>query len=374
MEIYIDKYILLEALQLTVNISPRTTTEPIINNIFIETVGEDAITIKATNHEISFSGEFEADIISPGKVCVSTIKLFNLVKELNGEKIQMTSTPQNWVFLSCKNSKIKLPGVDPGLFPAIEFKELDREFTISSEILKTAIDRTLFAIGENESRKNLTGLNLQTVSSDQIYWTGADSFRICQFITKLDQPINAEGNVIIPKKSLPEIKRIMELSEGDVSISFNDNIFQIIIEKVKFKTRLIESEYPNLDRLVNAPCTNSVNISKHELTKAVRILATITEGDHKSVMKISFLEGKIQLESQKLEFGEGNDEIFCDYDGKEMSIGLNIRYFLDALNAFENSDDTEISLNITNPEAPFIIQCEEWDNYKSVLMPVRIRW
>ncbi len=370
----IDRNILLEALQLAVNISPKTTSDPIINNILIETIGETGISIKATNHDNSVFGDFDAKVKEPGSICVGTSKLFNLVRELKGNQIQIESTPQNWVYLTCGNSNIKLPGVEPDKFPNVEFKKLERAFQIPPDILKIAIDRTYFAIGENESRKNLMGLNLRVVSTNQISWKGADSYRICQYNSSLDSSLPQEGNIIIPKKSLLEIKRVLEFGDESVDISFDDNIFQIFTPTVKYKTRLIEAEFPNLDRLVNNPALHIVSLSKMELLNAVRILSTLTEGDQKSVMKLIFEENRITLESQKLDFGEGNDVITCDYVGDKMSIGLNIRFFLDAIQSFESSSDDIIQLCITKPEAPFIMQCEEWENYKTVLMPVRIQW
>jgi DNA polymerase-3 subunit beta len=374
MKLTIDRNILLEALQLAVNISPKTTSDPIINNILIETIGENSISIKATNHDNTVFGEFDAKVSEAGSICVGTSKLFNLVRELRENQIQIKSTPQNWVYLSCGNSNIKLPGVEPDKFPNVEFRNLEKRFSTPPEILKNAIDRTFFAIGDNESRKNLLGLNLRIISSNQISWKGADSFRICQYNSEFDSSLPQEGNIIIPKKSLLEIKRVLEFGENSVEVSFDDNIFQVFTSLVKYKTRLIEAEFPNLDRLVNNPSLHIVALPKIELLNAVKILSTLTEGDQKSVMKLTFEEGQITLESQKLDFGEGNDVIYCDYTGEKMSIGLNIRFFLDAIQAFDSSSDENIQLCITKPEAPFILQCEEWENYKTVLMPVRIQW
>ncbi len=374
MKLNINRITLLEALQLAVNISPRTTSDPIINNILIETLSNNGISIKATNHENSVYGEFDAEISETGSICVGTAKFFNLVRELREDNVQISSTPQNWVYISCGNSKIKLPGVEPDKFPAVEFKQQEREFSLPQIILKNAIDRTFFSIGENESRKNLMGLNLQIISQNSIRWTGADSFRICQFNTELGESLSPDGNIIIPKKSLPEIKKVLEYGEEEVKVSFDDNIFQIFSNQIKYKTRLIEAEFPNLDRLVNTPSKHEILVPKRELHNSVKILNTISEGDQKSVVKLMFQEGRVSLESQKLEFGEGNDVIFCDYSGEEMSIGLNIRFLLEAIQAFESAENENIMLCITKPEAPFIIQSDEWDNYKTVLMPVRIQW
>ena len=374
MSISINRNTLLDSLQLAVNISPKTTSDPIIHNLLIETISDNRISIKATNHENSVYGEFDANVQFPGSICVSTSKLFNLVREFRADLVQINATPQNWVYIICGNSKVKLPGVEPSQFPTVEFKNLEKEIILPPKILRNAIDRNIYAIGENESRKNLMGLNLQIVSGNEISWTGADSFRICQLNTVLEKEGLTEGNIIIPKKNLQEIKRVLEFSQDDVLLSFDDNIFQVFSGAIKYKTRLIEAEFPNLNRLVNRTSLYDVNISKQELLNAIKILSTITEGDQKSVVKVTFGTGQMTLESQKLEFGEGNDNIVCDYDGEPMSIGLNIKYFLDAVQAFDAAADENIILSIYNPETPFIIHCEEWDNYKSVLMPVRIKW
>lgn len=377
MEIYIEKNILLEALQLIINISPKKTSEPIINNVLLETDdsgGNQMLQVKATNYESSFQGRFPCEITKPGRICVSTNKLFNLVKEFWDNRIFINATPQNWVFLTSGNSKVKLPGVSPDHFPVIEFKELHKSVEIPGAFLKSAIDLTYVAIGENESRKSLMGLNLEIVNQDMIHWTGADAYRICQFQSSLTVPVEESGNIIIPKKSLVEIKRIIDFSDDTLSVSFDDNTFQIITDSVKFKTSLIEAEYPNLNSLINTPILNPLQVSKLEIINAVRILNTVTDSDSNSIMKISIQTGKMILESQKMEFGEGNDEISCDYTGEDMSIGLNIRFFLDALQIFEASGDETIQMGISGPEAPITLYCDEWTNFKTILMPVRIQW
>lgn len=374
MEIYIEKNILLDALQLIINISPKKTSEPIINNVLLETDENQMLQVKATNFESTFQGRFQCEVIKPGQICVSTNKLFNLVKEFWDNRVFINATPQNWVFLSSGNSKVKLPGVSPDYFPVIEFKELQKSIEIPGIFLKSAIDLTYIAIGENESRKSLMGLNLEIVDREMIHWTGADAYRICQFQSRLSTPIEESGNIIIPKKSLVEIKRIIDFSDDTLAVSFDDNTFQIVTDQIKFKTSLIEAEYPNLNSLINTPVLNPLQVSKTEIINAVRLLNTVTDSDSNSIMKAIIQSGKMILESQKMEFGEGNDEISCDYSGEEMSIGLNIRFFLDALQIFDASDDETIHLGISGPEAPITLYCDEWKNFKTILMPVRIQW
>lgn len=376
MKIKVNKSILLEALQLVVSISPKTTSEPVISNVLISAASdqvEDAFTIKATNYDKSFSGIFSCEVLEQGEICINTAKLFSLVREFRGESIIIETTPQNWVYLVCEKSKVKLPGVETDLFPVIEFSELRNKITVKSKEFKRAIDLTYYSIGENDSRKNLMGLNLKTTPEGDIRWIGADGFRICQVINKADGD-SPEGNIIIPKSSLPDIKKLLDYKDEEILINFDDNNFQIISEQIKFKTRLIEADYPDLGVLINTKGNINLKLPKKELINAVRILNTVTDSELNAIMKLTAIEGKVTLQSQQREFGEGNDEIDCNYLGEEVQIGLNIKFFLESLSIFDSAPDEFINLSFSGPISPFVITCDEWVDYKTILMPVKIKW
>jgi len=373
MKIRVEKQVLQEALQLVQAITSKATSEQYVSSVFIQTI-QGGISLKATNYEITFEGSFPAEVLEEGQICLNSSKLFNLVRSFQGLEIEFGSTPQNWVFLSCGQSKVRLPGLDTHSYPPIDFKELENKFLVSGAQFKTAIDRTLFAIGENESRKNLMGLNLEIKSENQIQCLGADAFRISQLLINFDQPITAQGNIIVPKKALPEIKRIIDFSSGDLSFSFNENSFQLFTDQVKFSTRLIEADYPNLESLLSQVAPIQLAVSKYKLVNAVKLLKTLTDDDHNAVMKLTLSPNEVLVESQKLEYGEANDRIDCEYQGEEMSIGLNIQFFLESLNAFEAADDEQIMLHISGPVAPLMITAQSWSDLKTVLMPVKIKW
>ena len=373
MKIRVEKRTLLDALGLVQAICSKATSEHIINNLLIKT-SSGGVTLRATNYELTFEGSFPAEILQEGEICLNSTKLFNLVRNFQGLEIEFNSTPQNWVFLTSGSSQVKLPGIDPEMYPPIEFKELECHFKFDSNLLKTAIERTYFAIGENESRKNLMGLNLEIIGSDQLRWMGADAFRISQIITNTPSTLDLKGNIIIPKKSLPEIKKIIDFSAGEVDISFDESVFQVFTSQVKFKTRLIEAEFPNLESLLSQVAPIQINLPKQDLINAVNILNTLTDTDHNAVMKLSLGSGEVVVESQKLEYGEANDRIACDYRGEEMAIGLNIQFLLEALRAFDQAPGEMVTFHVIGPVAPLMITSAGWEQYKSILMPVKIKW
>lgn len=373
MKLRVEKQVLQEALQLIQAITLKATTEQHLSSVLIESA-QGGFRLKATNHEISFAGQFPAEVLEPGNICLNSSKLFNLVRNFQGLDVHFESNPQNWVYLTCGNSKVRLPGLDPSAYPSIEFSELPNRFDIPGSLLKAAIDRTFFAIGENESRKNLMGLNLETLGANRLRWMGADAFRISQLVTELDQPIEAQGNLIIPKKSLPEIKRIIDHGTTTLQASFDENVFQLFTEQIQFKTRLIEADYPNLESLLSQEAPIKISLPKADLVHAVKILNTLTDDDHNAVMKLTLGDGEVLVESQKLEYGEANDRIPCDYSGESLSVGLNIQFFMEGLQAFDAASDQMVTLHITGPVAPMMMTTASWEQFKTILMPVKIKW
>lgn len=375
MEIYFNKDQLTGFLQLVVAITSKSTSDPIINNVLIEASQENGGTlmISATDYDLTLQGGIPAEIVQEGKICLNAHKMFHLVKEMLSEKIHLRSTDQNWVFLEGGTSKIKLPGVESGYFPPIGFEELESEITIKTSVFKAAIDRTLFAIGDNQSRKNLLGLNFKILDEETIQWVSADGFRISQVITKQENPIQYSGNLIIPKRALLEIKKILDSAEAEVEIRFNDSFFQLYTGEKKFKTKLIEAEYPDLSKVIFETGKYIAEISKAEITNAVRILAMFSE-DKASSMRFTFEDNKLYIESEKLEFGEANHILDCHYEGERFQVGFNVRFFLDALNSFDSSKTETVKVHCMGTLAPCMLKCVEWDDYKTIIMPMSIKW
>lgn len=373
MKLKIQKNVLLEALQLIVSIAPKATSDRAINNVLLETTPQ-GVSFKATNFDVSFWGQFPATIDEPGRCCLPIAKMFNLVRNFTASEVTLETTQQLWAMLSSGYTQIRLPGMDPDSFPPVTFGNLASSFLMPADQLKLTIDRTFFAIGENESRKNLMGLNLQVKEPGKLAWMGADAFRISRNETQIPGPTPDQGSIIIPKKSLVEVKKILDHSAGEIKVSFDDNVFQLETGDLKFKTRLIEADYPNLDSILSAMGPNKINLPKAELLRSVRILNTLYDADPNAVMKLTLKQDRVVVESQKLEGGEGMDVIYADYQGEEMSIGINIQFMLDALQVMESGSDAMITFHFTGPVQPCFLTSHAWPEFKIVLMPVKIKW
>ncbi|MGK0289882.1 MAG: DNA polymerase-3 subunit beta [bacterium] len=378
MEINIEKSVFISALQLVTNITSKSTSEPIINNVLIEATNENGnglLRLSATNYDISIQGVIPAQVKKEGNICVSANRLYTLSREILSDKIHLEATAQNWVFLTGGQSKIKLPGIEAGLFPPITFETLSSQLTLPVKSFKDTIDRTIYAIGENQARKNLMGLNVNIIDENQIRCIGADGFRISQHFLEHKEPIQCTGNIILPKKSLGEIKKVLDYSQSEeVDISFDNSVFQIRGGTIQFKTRLIEADYPDLRNVIYDEGEFSAKIPRAELTNAVRILSMVSDGTKTSSMKITFSEGKMLLESEKQEFGEASNTLFCEYSGETLSIGFNIRYLLESLNSFDASKADYLTVHSKGPYSPFILECDEWKQYKTIVMPMKIKW
>ena len=376
MNFFIEKNQLCHVLQLMVGITSKNTNEPIINNVLLKTVKQEEkyfLELKATDYDISIQCILGADIRDEGCICVSAYRLFQLAKEINSDILHLSITDQNWVYVEGGSTDIKLPGLEPGLFPPIKFKPLQNQFLFFAKELRDVIDRTYFAIGENQAKKNLTGLNLRFIDNSKIQWFGADGFRISQVVSEFDENNEISGNIIIPKKGLLEIRKILDHVKDQVLISFDDGFYQVEGKNICFKTKLIEAEYPDLRPIILNNFQNKAEVSLAEITNAVRILSLFSQNNATS-MKLTFEKDELYVESEKREFGEANQKIPLKYQGEKIAIAFNIHYFLEALNSFDPSVVENVIFHTNNAHFPCLMECQEWGLYKTLIMPLKIKW
>lgn len=375
MEISLSKSQFLKSLQTLASVASKPTNDQIIHNVSLKTTPEKKLWLSATNHELDCQSTMDINLIKPGEICVNANHLLKLTQETNAEELHFSLQEKNWVLVKAGKAEIRLSGIEPGLFPTLEFPELENKFELDNQALIQAIDKTLFAISEDPTRNNLTGLSFQITEDQQnLRFIGADGFRISQFFIPLASKTKAKNHLIIPKKSLPEIKKVAESTDQKVLISFDSSYFQLQTEDQTIKTKLIQEEYPNVDRIMIDKGDFVVKLSCKELTKAVRLMEMFLDSGASS-MKLSLQKKQLKIESESsMAAGQSKYSMDCDYTGEQRSIGFHIRFFSQALKNFEDLKEDELELHFMGEEAPCMLTCPKLREYKVIAMPMRIEW
>jgi DNA polymerase-3 subunit beta len=350
-----------------------SSNKPILSNFVIRTMeGEvSKVEFSSTDYELSLVEQVEAEITEPGSICVNAKKVFDIVKELQGEDVKIRSTEQLWIHITCGSSEMRLPSVEVGLYPQTVLEDLPQSVTISVDDLKQCIDMTLFAAITNESRRNLMGVCLSSTSDQQTRWLSTDGHRLAQILKSVeDLNFSEDKEVIVPRKALTEVRRTADLFGQTVVISFDERVMQFTGGRISFKTRLIEGKFPNCDPIIPKDNTMEIIVNRESFINSLRIVSSISSEKLRPV-KLLISQGVLKLESEKADYGEVVDEIEVGYEGDPFQIGFNSRYLLDVLIVIESED---IKLECKNSMSPTIIKSTVDESFLSVIMPLRVEW
>ena len=350
-----------------------SSNKPILSNFVIRTMeGEvSKVEFSSTDYELSLVEQVEAEITEPGSICVNAKKVFDIVKELQGEDVKIRSTEQLWIHITCGSSEMRLPSVEVGLYPQTVLEDLPQSVTISVDDLKQCIDMTLFAAITNESRRNLMGVCLSSTSDLQTRWLSTDGHRLAQILKSVDDlNFSEDKEVIVPRKALTEVRRTADLFGQTVVISFDERVMQFTGGRISFKTRLIEGKFPNCDPIIPKDNTMEIIVNRESFINSLRIVSSISSEKLRPV-KLLISQGVLKMESEKADYGEVVDEIEVGYEGDPFQIGFNSRYLLDVLSVIESED---IKLECKNSMSPTIIKSTVDESFLSVIMPLRVEW
>ena len=350
-----------------------SSNKPILSNFVIRTMDGEVskVEFSSTDYELSLVEQVEAEITEPGSICVNAKKVFDIVKELQGEDVKIRSTEQLWIHITCGSSEMRLPSVEVGLYPQTVLEDLPQSVTISVDDLKQCIDMTLFAAITNESRRNLMGVCLSSTSDQQTRWLSTDGHRLAQILKSVDDlNFSEDKEVIVPRKALTEVRRTADLFGQTVVISFDERVMQFTGGRISFKTRLIEGNFPNCDPIIPKDNTMEIIVNRESFINSLRIVSSISSEKLRPV-KLLISQGVLKLESEKADYGEVVDEIEIGYEGDPFQIGFNSRYLLDVLIVIESED---IKLECKNSMSPTIIKSTVDESFLSVIMPLRVEW
>ena len=376
MKIKINKNTLIQALQLITPVTDKSSSKPILSNFLLsaEKGGKDGdrVGFSATDYEIAIKGQMPAQTEEAGTVCISAKKVLEVCREFLADEIQIQTNDQLWVTLEGGSSRLRLPSMDVGLYPAMEMNDLAHGFKMDTAALKQAIDLTLFATQTNEARKNLMGVNLKMREAHQSRWTATDGHRLAQVSKPVENgDLSGAPEIIIPRKSLGEMRKVLDLAGEQARVSFDERSLKLGTDSISLTTRLIEGKFPNVDPIIPKDNEKQVDVNRERLLSSLKIVSLMSSEKIKPV-KLSLAPGTLKLESERAEYGDAADEIPVEYGGEAFQIGFNARYLMDVLTVASHGET--IRLEMKGPLNPCLMHVPGDPTFLSVVMPLRIEW
>jgi DNA polymerase-3 subunit beta len=371
MKLKIKKDEILKGLQRIQGVVDKKNTMPILSNMLLVADGK-GIEIVATDLEIGLRGRYEAEIEKPGAVTVSAKKMFEIVRELPEENIQIRVEESNWVKIVSGRSQFKLVGLPKEEYPNLPDVAEEGMITIAGEALREMIKKTLYAAGDNDARYVLNGLFVhlsQGKGGLNVRIVGTDGHRL-SMIDRVVDAKHKEESVIIPKKAMLELRRLLEEDESQegFQIGFSKNHALFKRGDLVMVSKLIDGNYPNYQQVLPTQNTKLVTVSKDLITHAVKRVSILSKEKNNAV-KLQLEKNQLTLSTNNPEVGEANEELAIDYKGDGLSIGFNSRYLMDVLTAM---DGENITLELNDALSPCLIKEAGNETYKCVVMPMRV--
>jgi DNA polymerase-3 subunit beta len=369
MKISVEKDELQKRLSNIQNIVEKKNTMPILNH-FLLNANKEGNYITATDLETAFMEPISADITEEGRMCIPARKLFEIAKEMEGQ-ITLESKDYQWLKIRGGKSLFRLACLSADEFPVWPPIESTVEMAMQAPMLLEMIDRSLYAAGESDTRYVLNGL-LFHIKSDGTYTVvGTDGHRLALIQTRLPDSslsLKEEKKVILSRKSVSELRRFLSEESPAINMTIGKNHMLFNIGNTRFLTRLIEGTYPNYEQVIPENNTKILTTDRNMFMRSLRRVSIMSK-ERSSAVKVDIENGNMVVSATNPDLGEATDEIAVDYAGDNMTIALNARYILDALNVM-TSDSVVIKLN--EPLSPVLLMEDGREDYKYVVMPMRL--
>jgi DNA polymerase-3 subunit beta len=335
---------------------------------------DDGLVLVANDLEMSINtAPIPAEVDEAGSVALEAHLFIEIVRKMPGDYVHINVESNGMAECVSGRARFKIMGLPGDDFPAINEMEKNAGCTVSSVQLRDMIRQTIFSVALDETKPVLTGELIRCKDNSMVI-VAVDGFRISYRHTLIEGDFNPMS-AVVPAKALNELSRILPSGENDtVSFFITDKRVVFECDAFTFVSRILEGEFIRFDQIFSEDFTTIVTTERLQLLNALERSVLIARDSKKSPVKLAIGSNADEQETititSSTEMGQSYDEIMCDIDGQNLEIAFNPRYLIDALRAIE---DDRVYAKYTTALSPCILRGVESDDFKYLILPLRIR-
>ena len=372
MKLTIERAELLRALSHVQSVVERRNTIPILSNVMLD-ARDGALNLTATDMDIAIVESVAAEVSGAGAITVPAHTLYDIVRKLpEGAQIGMeTAAEGNQIHLNAGRARFRLGTLDTAEFPAMSDGELPHGFSVSAGDLRALIDRTRFAISMEETRYYLNGIYLHAVTGEGdgvLRAVATDGHRLARVDMPLPQGAEGMPGVIVPRKTVLELRKLIDETGGDVDVALSDTRIRFAFDDAVLTSKLIDGTFPDYQRVIPEGNDKTMEVDRKSFADAVDLVATIATEKSRAI-KLSVDKGNLGLSANSPDAGSAEEEIEANYEGESLKIGFNSRYLLDIAQQIEGDTARFV---MADPGSPMIVRDASDESALYVLMPMRV--
>ena len=377
MKFTIQREAILKPLQFIIGVVERRQTLPVLSNVLMN-VQSNQLSMTATDLEIEIVATTEMDVAETGITTLPARKLLDICKALPDDaQIQLSlDSEKNRVLIRSGKSRFHLATLPADDFPNVDEIKKNFEFSLPQSQIKHLIDKTQFAMAQQDVRYYLNGLLLE-ITEGSVKTVATDGHRLALCECDADVSPSEKLQVILPRKGVIELAKLMEDSDEPANISIGSNHLQVTIPGIKFTSKLIDGRFPDYTRVIPKGCDKEVSAEKDSLRQALARTSILSNEKYRGV-RIRLSDSLLQSMAHNPEMEEAEEEVEVNYKGDELEIGFNVNYILDALSAIPTNTvmmkfgDANSSCLMTPAVEKSEAQSKTLSECQYVIMPMRL--
>jgi DNA polymerase-3 subunit beta len=356
----------LKPLQQVVNVVERRQTLPVLANLLVQ-VDQGRLSMTGTDLEVEMVARCAVDKSEPGETTIPARKLFEIVRALpDGAQISVSHAGDKTT-LQAGRSRFTLATLPANDFPAVEDLDLVERIRVKESALKELIERTSFAMAQQDVRYYLNGLLLDLRESS-LRCVATDGHRLALCEAELPAGAQTRKQIILPRKGVLELQRLLEGSDDEIELEVARNHLRMRREDVTFTCKLIDGRFPDYEAVIPIGADKEVRVDREVLKAALQRAAILSNEKYRGV-KLEVSPGQLRLVAHNPEQEEAQEEIEAQTRVDGLSVGFNVTYLLEALSALR---EQEVILNLRDGNSSAMLREAGHERSRHVVMPLRL--
>ena len=366
MRFSLQREVLLKPLAQVVNVVERRQTLPVLANLLVQ-VKKGQLSLTGTDLEVEMVSRSAVDDAQDGEITVPARKWFEIVRALpDGSKVTVSQSGDK-ITVQAGRSRFTLASLPANDFPSIDEVEATERVQVPEAALKELIERTAFAMAQQDVRYYLNGL-LFDLSDKVLRCVATDGHRLALKETKLDSKVSTRRQIIIPRKGVNELIGLFETGDGQVELEFGRNHLRVRRGDVVFTSKLIDGRFPDYEAVIPLGADKSATLDREVLRSALQRAAILSNEKYRGV-KLELSSGKLRIVAHNPEQEEAVEELEAETVVSDLAVGFNVGYLLDALSALRGE---RARLNLRDAQSSCLVQEDDSEEARHVIMPLRL--
>ncbi|MGB3392555.1 MAG: DNA polymerase III subunit beta [Stenotrophomonas sp.] len=356
----------LKPLAQVVNVVERRQTLPVLANFLVQ-VQNGQLSLTGTDLEVEMVSRIMVEDTQDGETTIPARKLFEIIRALpDGSRITVSQTGEK-ITVQAGRSRFTLATLPANDFPSVDEVEATERVVVPEAALKELIERTAFAMAQQDVRYYLNGL-LFDLRDQLLRCVATDGHRLALCETELENSPGSKRQIIVPRKGVTELQRLLEGGDRTVELEVGRSHVRVKRDDVTFTSKLIDGRFPDYEAVVPIGADREVKVDRESLRASLQRAAILSNEKYRGV-RVEVSPGQLKISAHNPEQEEAQEEIEAETEVSDLAIGFNVNYLLDALSALR---DEHVVIQLRDSNSSALVREASSEKSRHVVMPLRL--